>query len=39
MRTPTTTSERFDLAADARSTYRAQVALDRAVSTHAVVEA
>src|SRR3954447_22896448 len=32
MSTPTTTSERLDLHADARALYRAQVAFDRAVS-------
>jgi AhpD family alkylhydroperoxidase len=36
MSTPTTTSERFDLAADARPMYRAQVALDRAVADSAL---
>jgi len=36
MSTPTSTPERLDLAADARDLYRAQVALDRAVSESAI---
>jgi AhpD family alkylhydroperoxidase len=36
MSTPTTTPERLDLAADARDLYRAQVALDRAISASAI---